>query len=294
MRLRVAVGSFLVLLLLVAFPLDARVTRVEIASRTDVLGGKTFGDAGSLRAHHRTRLLLAPCRQSAQRAHRRSRQRGELEERRSRVLRRLHGSSAPRTRTRATARCCLKFPTAGMAASLHSSTAATGMPRTTRATAGCCAHGFTIVSLGWQWDAAGSRRAAILCAGCERKWKDHHRSAARRSDAVESDAGDSARPPHSGQYRRDEYPVAASRRPTQRADRPRLARREAHRHSSLGLAVRADRRRQAHSERPAHPPERRFSAREDLRIRLCGRRSCRGRRRLRCDTRLRLVCQARS
>jgi hypothetical protein len=33
-------------LLLVAFPLDAKVVRVEIASRNDVLNGKSFGDAG--------------------------------------------------------------------------------------------------------------------------------------------------------------------------------------------------------------------------------------------------------
>ncbi len=37
----------LILCLLCPFPLHARVTRVEIASRTDVLGGKTFGDAGA-------------------------------------------------------------------------------------------------------------------------------------------------------------------------------------------------------------------------------------------------------
>jgi len=31
---------------LVSAPLQARVTRVEIESRTDVLGGKSFGDVG--------------------------------------------------------------------------------------------------------------------------------------------------------------------------------------------------------------------------------------------------------
>ncbi len=47
MRMRPGIVSFLLLLLLSALPLNARVLRVEIASRTDVLGGKTFGDAGS-------------------------------------------------------------------------------------------------------------------------------------------------------------------------------------------------------------------------------------------------------
>jgi hypothetical protein len=47
MQLRVRVPSFFLILLLTALPLTARVVRVEIASRTDVLSGKPFGDAGS-------------------------------------------------------------------------------------------------------------------------------------------------------------------------------------------------------------------------------------------------------
>ena len=44
MRLRLFIAALLALLVL---PLHARVSRVEIASRRDVLGGKVFGDAGS-------------------------------------------------------------------------------------------------------------------------------------------------------------------------------------------------------------------------------------------------------
>ena len=47
MRLRVHVSSLISVLLLTVLPLNARVVRVEIASRTDVLNGKTFGDAGA-------------------------------------------------------------------------------------------------------------------------------------------------------------------------------------------------------------------------------------------------------
>jgi hypothetical protein len=47
MQLRVRVPPLLLILLLIALPLTARVVRVEIASRTDVLSGKPFGDAGS-------------------------------------------------------------------------------------------------------------------------------------------------------------------------------------------------------------------------------------------------------
>jgi Alpha/beta hydrolase domain len=47
MRLRPRVSVFFLFLLLGVLPLSARVTRVEIVSRTDVLGGKSFGDAGT-------------------------------------------------------------------------------------------------------------------------------------------------------------------------------------------------------------------------------------------------------
>ncbi len=47
MRLREGFCSLLVALALVSSPLEARVRRVEISSRTDVLQGRTFGDTGS-------------------------------------------------------------------------------------------------------------------------------------------------------------------------------------------------------------------------------------------------------
>jgi hypothetical protein len=47
MRLRPGVVSLFVSLLMVCSPLDARVVRVETATRTDVLGGKQFGHAGA-------------------------------------------------------------------------------------------------------------------------------------------------------------------------------------------------------------------------------------------------------
>jgi hypothetical protein len=34
-------------LLLTAFPLQARVVRVEVTTRADILDGKTFGEAGA-------------------------------------------------------------------------------------------------------------------------------------------------------------------------------------------------------------------------------------------------------
>ena len=47
MRLREGFCSLLVALALVSSPLEGRVRRVEISSRTDVLQGRTFGDTGS-------------------------------------------------------------------------------------------------------------------------------------------------------------------------------------------------------------------------------------------------------
>ena len=47
MHIRRCLRSFLMLFTLAACPLSARVTRVEIVSRADVLDGKSFGDAGA-------------------------------------------------------------------------------------------------------------------------------------------------------------------------------------------------------------------------------------------------------
>jgi hypothetical protein len=47
MRLRPSASFFLLALLLAVLPLHARVLRVEVTSRTDVLNSKIFGDAGA-------------------------------------------------------------------------------------------------------------------------------------------------------------------------------------------------------------------------------------------------------
>ncbi len=47
MRTRTGAGSMLLFLICLASALNARVVRIEIASRSDVLGGKTFGGAGA-------------------------------------------------------------------------------------------------------------------------------------------------------------------------------------------------------------------------------------------------------
>ena len=56
---------------------------------------------------------------------------------------------------RATARYCWKFRIAGEAASSAWSTAAIGMLRSDAGDGWLLRNGYTIVSLGWQWDAAG-------------------------------------------------------------------------------------------------------------------------------------------
>src|SRR6201999_368599 len=47
MRLRPPANLFLLALFLCVLPLHARVVRIEVASRTSVLDGKVFGDAGA-------------------------------------------------------------------------------------------------------------------------------------------------------------------------------------------------------------------------------------------------------
>ena len=56
-------------------------------------------------------------------------------------------------------------------------------------------NGFTIVSIGWQWDADGPDALRFLRPDRKARRKDHHRPVARRSDAVEGHAGNSTRPP---------------------------------------------------------------------------------------------------
>src|ERR1700678_4609617 len=47
MRLRTCPSLLFLTLSLIAFPLNAKVVRVEVASRTTVLNGKAFGNAGA-------------------------------------------------------------------------------------------------------------------------------------------------------------------------------------------------------------------------------------------------------
>ena len=74
--------------------------------------------------------------------------------------------------------------------------------------------GFTIVSLGWQWDAAGNDALGFQAPIAQREWEDDQRFAAGRRDAIESDARNSVRPPDSRKYGRQ-------RIPGERADDPR-------------------------------------------------------------------------
>ena len=138
MRLWQRACSFLVVLFLTVLPLSARVLRVQIATRTDVLNGKAFGNAGAYeRVTGRVYFSLPVANPHNQRivdlGNAVNLKNGEVEFSSDFIAIR------PRMRTGATAPCCWKFPTAAIHVLLPWWTGATGMSRMTPETRGCCA-----------------------------------------------------------------------------------------------------------------------------------------------------------
>ncbi len=196
MRLRVNVISLLPILLLAVLPLNARVVRVEIASRTDVLNGKAFGDAGAYeRITGRIYFLLPVANPHNQRIvdlnNAVDLKSGEVEFSADFIAFR------PKDAHKGNGSMILEVPNRGRGHIRLSLTVAIVISRATR--------GWVVtaqrVHRCESWMAMGRGRCrclATLCAHCKRKRKDHHRPAARRSHAIESDAGDSiGSPDHS-------------------------------------------------------------------------------------------------
>ena len=123
--------------------------------RTDVLHGKSFGEAGAYERlsgvihyavrvdnPHNARIVDLP-------------ERRQSAAWRSRILREFCGCCGPRIRARATARCLLEIPNRGRPRII--SLIDGGDPDLARdvGDAWLLRKGFTIVSVGWQWDAPG-------------------------------------------------------------------------------------------------------------------------------------------
>ncbi|HEY6369761.1 MAG TPA: alpha/beta hydrolase domain-containing protein [Candidatus Sulfotelmatobacter sp.] len=155
MRLRAVVPTVLLLLSLVVLPLHARVLRVEIATRADVLNGEPFGDAGAYeRITGRVYFSLPIANPHNQRIvdlrNAVNLKNGEV------------GFSSdfvavrPKDGHKGNGSMLLEVPNRGHARILS---LVDGGDQNLASDAGdgwLLRNGFTVVSLGWQWDAAGS------------------------------------------------------------------------------------------------------------------------------------------
>src|SRR5713226_5267660 len=159
MRHRLAVYSLVLILALpvlpLGLPLNARVVRVEIASRTDVLKGKQFGDAGAYeRITGRVYFSLPVANPHNQRivdlGNAVNLKNGEVEFSSDFVAVR------PKDAHKGNGSMLLEVPNRGRARILS---LVDGGDQDLAADAGdawLLRNGFTVVSLGWQWDAAGA------------------------------------------------------------------------------------------------------------------------------------------
>ena len=154
MRLRCCVVLALAALLLFDLPIHARVTRVEVTSRADVLGGKNFGDAGpyerlsgrvyfSLPVDNRHNAAIVDLKNAV------NLKEGEVEFSANFIV------VCPKDRRKSNGSLLLEVPNRGRGRIIAlvdggdwdlSSDAGDGW---------LLRNGFTIASLGWQWDASG-------------------------------------------------------------------------------------------------------------------------------------------
>lgn len=140
--------------LFAAIPVDARVTRIEIATRTDVLGGRTFGDAGAYeRITGKVYFSLAVAnphnRGIVDLANAVNLKNGEVEFSADFVAVR------PKDPHKGNGSLLLEVPNRGRARILSLVDGGDQELTKDAGDAWLLRRGFTVVSLGWQWDAAG-------------------------------------------------------------------------------------------------------------------------------------------
>jgi hypothetical protein len=155
MRLRLNVGPLLATVALVVLPLNARVLRVEIASRADVLNGKQFGEAGAYeRITGRVYFSLPVANPHNQRivdlSNAVNLKNGEVEFSSDFVAVR------PKDARKGNASMLLEVPNRGRARILSLVDGGDQDLSTDAGDAWLLRNGFTIVGLGWQWDADGA------------------------------------------------------------------------------------------------------------------------------------------
>jgi hypothetical protein len=154
MCLGLAKGSLLFLLVLAVLPVDARVVRVEVASRTDVLSGKEFGDAGAYeRITGRVYFSLPTVNQHNLRivdlSNAVNLKNGEVEFSSDFIAVR------PKNVEKGNGSMLLEVPNRGHGRILSLVDGGSWDLRSDAGDAWLLRKGFTIVTLGWQWDADG-------------------------------------------------------------------------------------------------------------------------------------------
>lgn len=154
MRLRAIVSSISLFLSLAVWPLHARVLRVEIASRADVLQGKPFGDAGAYeRITGRVYFSLPIASSHNQRivdlSNAVNLKNGEVEFSSDFVAVR------PKDAHKGNGTMLLEVPNRGRARILSLVDSGDQDLANDAGDAWLLRNGFTVVSLGWQWDADG-------------------------------------------------------------------------------------------------------------------------------------------
>ena len=152
MRLLLRLASFF--LLLSALPVDARVVRVEIASRQDILDGKTFGEAGAYeRITGRIYFSLPVANSHNQRIvdlrNAVNLKNGEVEFSANFVALR------PKDAHKGNGSLLLEVPNRGRSRIVAVVDGGDWDAAHDAGDAWLLRNGFTVVSLGWQWDAYG-------------------------------------------------------------------------------------------------------------------------------------------
>jgi hypothetical protein len=154
MRLNLRVSSLLLILVLSVLPLNARVIRVEITSRTDVLNGKAFGDAGAYeRITGRVYFSLSPANPHNRRivdlGNAMNLKDGEVEFSSDFIAIR------PKDARKGNGSLLLEVPNRGGSRIVSLVDGGDWDLASDAGDAWLLRSGFTVVTLGWQWDAAG-------------------------------------------------------------------------------------------------------------------------------------------
>jgi hypothetical protein len=152
---RVLLICFLLAFLLINFSLHARVTRVEISSRHDVLGGKAFGDAGAYerivgRVYYSVPVANPHNQRIVDLGNAENLKNGELEFSADFVAVR------PKDAHKENGSMVLEVPNRGHSRILSLVDGGDEDLAKDAGDAWFLRNGFTVVSLGWQWDADGA------------------------------------------------------------------------------------------------------------------------------------------